>query len=258
MAAERNEPNARVPTPRLSTRQVEKLVAKFDRTLQGLDGLALDRFGQQEPAAIRQQILDEYRRLIPEVPYIGGRRNMFSRTLKGTPQPLAIHRAVIRHGGTVLDTGEFLHRWARARLERIPRVLRHLMRSYRFSRWRIRQYERTARRSQQRRYPGDWVLEMVEDDGKGFDTGYDITECGIAKFLHDQGADELTPYICDLDLVLADVLGYGLERTRTLSWGCDRCDFRFNKTGVTSAPWPPEFIEQTCGESAIEDTGAMT
>lgn len=258
MTAERNEPNAQGPTRRVSSRQMAKLVAKFDRTLKGIDGLVANRFGEQETAAIRQEILDEYRRLLPEVPYIGGRRNMYSRTLMGTPQPLAIHRVVIRHGGTVLDTGEFLHRWLRARLERIPRVLRHLLGRYRFSRVKIRQYERTARRSQKRRYPGDWVLEMVDDVGKAFDTGFDITECGIAKFLHDQGADDLTPYICDLDYLLAEEWGYRLERTRTLSWGCGRCDFRLTKIGVTSAPWPPQFVERTCGEAAIEDSGTMT
>lgn len=258
MTADNDESNAQALPAQANTRQTKRMVAKFDRTLKRSAGLIGDRFGEIPASAMREEILDEYRRLIPEVPYIGGRSNMFSRTLMGTPQALAIHRVVVRHGGTALDTGEFLHRSMRTRLERIPRVLRHLMGRYRFSRVKIRQYERTARQSQKRHYPGDWVLEMVDDDGKGFDFAYDITECGIAKFLHDQGADELTPYICDLDLLLAEELGYGLERTRTLSWGCDRCDFRLTKTGVTSAPWPPKFIERTCGEPAIEDRGTMT
>lgn len=258
MTAEMSEPTAQAPTRPFSNRQIDKLVSKFDRTLRRSDGFVADWFGEEEAAATRQEVLDEYRRLIPEVPYIGGRRNMYSRTLMGTPQPLALHRVVVRHGGTVSDTGEFLHRWMRERLERVPRVLRHLMGRYRFSRAKIRQYERTARRSHKRRYAGDWVLETVDADGKAFDTGFDITECGIAKFLHDQDADELTPYICDLDHLLAEAMGYGLERTRTLSWGCDRCDFRLTKDGETSAPWPPQFIEATCGEPATKDSGTTT
>jgi hypothetical protein len=236
MTADNDESNAEALPAQGNTRQMKRMVAKFDRTLKRSAGLIGDRFGEIPASVMREEILDEYRRLIPEVPYIGGRSNMFSRTLMGTPQALATHRVVVRHGGTALDTGEFLHRFMRTRLERIPRVLRQLMGRYRFSRVKIRQYERTARQSQKRHYPGDWVLETVDADG----------------------ADELTPYICDLDLLLAEELGYGLERKRTLSWGCDRCDFRLTKTGVTSAPWPPKFIEATCGEPAIEDRGTMT
>ena len=85
-----------------------------------------------------------------------------------------------------------------------------------------------------------------------FDFGRDTTECGTVKYLHAQEADELGPYICDLDYVYTKALGYGVQRTKTLAWGCDRCDFRYSKQGVTSAPWPPEFAERTCGEPETE------
>ena len=89
---------------------------------------------------------------------------------------------------------------------------------------------------------------MIEGDGTTFDTGVDHTECGIVKYLRAEGADELCPYICELDYLLTEVMRYGLTRTKTLSWGCDRCDFRLSRGGVTSAPWPPRFVEQTCGQ----------
>ena len=245
-------------TRSVSSRKMEKLVGKFDRMLKRSGDALGDRFGEETAAAMRQEMLDEYRRVIPEVPYIGGRRNMLSDTLMGTAQPLAVHRVVSRHGGGVEDTGEMLHRVIRAEMERIPKVLRHLIGRYRFSRLKIRQFERAARRSQARRYPGDWVFQVVEGDGNTFDTGIDHTECGIVKFLHAQGADELTPYICDLDYVLAEAMGYGLRRTKTLAWGCDRCDFRLSKHGATSAPWPPRFVERTCGEPQTEEENSVS
>jgi len=182
------------------------------------------------------------------MPYIGGRRNMLSANLLGTAQPLAAHRVVARHGGSVDDTGEIIHCVTRAELERIPRVVRQMVGRYRFSRPKIRQFERAARRSQRRRYPDDWVFQGVDGDRATFDTGLDFTECGIVKYLHAQGADELAPFMCDLDYVVAEAVGYGLRRTKTLAWGCDRCDFRLSKNGVTSAPWPPAFVERTCGQ----------
>jgi hypothetical protein len=69
------------------------------------------------------------------------------------------------------------------------------------------------------------------------------------KFLHAQGADELRPYLCDTDHVMADVMGVAFRRTKTLARGCDRCDFRYSKNGSTTAPWPPRFVERTCGQA---------
>ena len=92
------------------------------------------------------------------------------------------------------------------------------------------------------------MFERVAGDKESFDFGIDMAECGIVKFFHDQGADELVPYLCELDYVMAEAVGIGLRRTRTLAWGCDRCDFRLTKNGETSATWPPLFIERTCGE----------
>lgn len=55
--------------------------------------------------------------------------------------------------------------------------------------------------------------------------------------MHVQGADEFTPWLCHLDYVMAHAAGYGLTRTRTLAWGCDRCDFPMIAHGTTTSAW---------------------
>ena len=245
MTVENGWSETKAPT---SSRQIEKLVGKFDRLLKRSGSALVDRFGEQTAAVMREEMLDEYRRLIPEVPYIGGRRNINSDALVLAQRALAVYRVVVRHGGSVEDAGELLHRMVKAEMERIPKVLRHWIGRQRFGRLRRRKLETAARRSQARRYPGDWVFERIDGDGETFDFGIDYTECGIVKYLHAQGADELCPYGCDLDYVMFEAMGIGLRRTKTLAWGCDRCDFRLSKQGVTSAPWPPEFVERTCGQ----------
>jgi hypothetical protein len=235
-----------------SSSHVEKLVIKFGRLLRRSGGSLADRFGEEAAAVMRGEMLDEYRRLIPEVPYIGGRRNIYSGDLLFSAMALAMYRVVVGHGGSLEDTGEMLHRMVRKRIERVPRVLRHWMGRQRFSGMRRRKLQRAARRSQARRYPGDWVFERIEGDGETFDFGIDMIECGIVKFLDAQGAAELCPYLCELDYVTAEAMGIGLRRTKTLAWGCDRCDFRVSKDAVTSASWPPCFVERTCSESETE------
>jgi hypothetical protein len=118
--------------------------------------------------------------------------------------------------------------------------------------------EKQARWTQQRRYAGDWLNEIVDGDGRTFDWGIDITECGLVTFLHAQGADDLTPYLCDLDYVMAEAAGVGLTRTKTLAWGCDRCDFRWKIPGETIATWPPTFGERRCGLDRDDLAGTTT
>jgi hypothetical protein len=201
-----------------------------------------ERFGITEATAMRREMLDEYRTLIPQVPDIGGRRNPLARTLAMSAWAVALYRVVLRHGGTAQDAGDVLHRYLQTTVRRIPRPLRFQALGHHRAR-----VEKMARRSQQRRYPADWVGQIVDGTGQPFDFGIDWTECGVDKFLRAQGAQEFTPYICALDYVTAEAAGERLTRTKTLSWGCDRCDFRFTHPGAATSTWPPDFPERTCG-----------
>lgn len=228
--------------------QERREIAAINRAGQLGRPVLVDRFGQEEAEVMLQEMVEEILRLAPEAPHIGRDGSPAASNLKGGYSGLAVYRVVKRHGGSVEDAGEFFHRISRRQLERTPKVLRSVMAWYWFSGLRRRKWERGAERSQARRYPGDWVVKMVPTDGTDFDIGFDITECGIVKYLHAHDADEMTPYLCEVDYIAAELLGYGLHRTKTLSWGCDRCDFRFSRHGHVTATWPPDFVERNCGQ----------
>lgn len=229
-----------------SSRGASGQVNRFDKFLKRSEGLLVDRYGQATAEAMRQEMVEEFRQLIPHVPYIGGRRNMFSSHLITAPQALAIYRVVLRHGGSLEDTGELMHHMTRVECGRVPPALRPWMMRIAYHPSRLK---RAARRSQKRQYPDDFVFRFVEGDGKTFDYGMDMIECAYLKYLQAQGAQELCPYGCDCDNVTAEMMGIGLRRTKTLAWGCDKCDMRFTTRGTTAAPWPPTFVEQTCGQT---------
>jgi hypothetical protein len=214
----------------------------FERFLNHHTDSLTGRVGPADAAIMRREMLAEYRALIPQLPYIGGRRNPWNSNLAAAPMALAVYRVVCRHGGSAQDAGEVVVAYAQRMVERIPRRLRP-----RLLRPRPTRAQKVARWTQQRRYPEDWVCQFVDGAGQPFDFGMDVTECAIVKFMHSQGADEFTPWLCHLDYVMAEAAGYGLTRTKTLAWGCDRCDFRITANGTTTAPWPPDFPERTCG-----------
>ena len=217
---------------------------RFERFLKRNTDYLTERFGAAEAEDMRVEMLSEYRELLPQVPDIGGRRNPLTPTLAGSAQAVALYRIVLRHGGEAQDAGEVLHRYLQTMVGRVPRPLRFRLLGHHRAK-----VEKMARRSQQRRYPDDWVGQVVDGTGQPFDFGIDWTECGVDKFLRAQGAAEFTPYICALDYLTAEAAGERLTRTKTLSWGCDRCDFRFTHPGNTTATWPPEFAERTCGDA---------
>ena len=83
------------------------------------------------------------------------------------------------------------------------------------------------------------MLTFIEADGRSFDYGFDYTECAGCQFLNRQGASELAPFLCAVDKVASEILGWGLTRTMTIAGGFNKCDFRYKKGGSTNIVLPP-------------------
>lgn len=219
-----------------------KLLKEHNRLVSAGREIAAAQYGGAFADTLVRESLAEFEKLIPELPYIGGEQNALTDNLVFSASALAFYRVIKRHGRTVQETGEVLYRTVEAWVRRYPRWLRRVMGWYYMSRlnqWRSRQKVAV---SQERRYPGDWVRGHVEGAGDTFDWGMDYTECGIVKFLHSQGADELAPYLCLTDYALLGALGIGLKRTMTLAEGCEKCDFRFKKGTAACGGWPPPWL----------------
>jgi hypothetical protein len=201
------------------------------------------RYGEAFADALLRESLAEFDGLIPVLPYIGGAQNPLTQNLIQSASALAFYRVMQRHGKNVEETGELLYRITEAWASRYPRFLCHLIGCYFMSSFGQRHSKKWSAVTQERCYPGDWVRVHVEGNGETFDWGADYVECGIVKFLHSQGADELAPYLCLVDYATFGALGIGFKRTQTLAEGGEKCDFRFQKGGETSSGWPPPWLE---------------
>jgi hypothetical protein len=85
---------------------------------------------------------------------------------------------------------------------------------------------RLAERSQERRYPEDWVFTVVEGDRVENDWIIEYTECAVIKFWESQGAHDLMPYCNFGDIAMSRTLGLGMQ-SATLGEGCDSCVAKF-------------------------------
>jgi hypothetical protein len=206
------------------------LVARSARSMVG-------RYYGEDANALIANMRREFENLIPQFPYIGGKQP-FTEFIVFTAMFLAMYRVNKAHGKTAEQTGEMMFEIGRAFLRSYPVILVYLFGGMNFSHRYLALVRKGAVESQQRIYPEGSVINFVEGDGENFDYGVDYIECASCKFLAKQGAPELAPYLCPVDILYSDTLGWGLTRTMTLAEGAEKCDFRFKNGGKTNIAVP--------------------
>ncbi|MFX0139542.1 MAG: L-2-amino-thiazoline-4-carboxylic acid hydrolase, partial [Candidatus Hodarchaeota archaeon] len=186
-----------------------------------------------------KEMRKEYETLIPQLPYVGGSKNIMSMYLIDSVSMLAVFRVLEKEGLKLHEIGKLCYEFYETMNERRPRPRAQI-----FNKDYINVIKVVAKESQLKRYPEDWVMEFVESDGKTFDYGFNFTECGVCKFFKQQRAEHYIPFICLADFAEARASGYGLKRTQTIGNGAPICDFRFSKNGNTPRGWPPDDLPE--------------
>lgn len=214
-----------------------KLLRGFDRSLARVKRMLIARLGENKAGTLIRMSREEYRILIPQIPYLG-EKNFDLFFLIPAIRYFAIYQTLRRQGWTPEDAGELIREISEAEFKAIPGFVRRVIGYIWFSPWFTGRLKKYAAESKLRKYPGGYVLDYVEGDGRNFDYGIDWTECGFCKFLRAQNAIELAPYVCAADKAASDMMGWGLTRTMTLSEGREKCDFRYKKGGTTNVAPP--------------------
>jgi len=212
-------------------KQLKRLLKSSDRVLPKYLDAGL--IGQ-----IRDETRQAFHNLLPALPYIGGDQNMLTFTLVSSAAALAYLRVLEGHGLDAARAGQVLHTVYDDVFRSLPGLVKWWLRRSEFSRSHQNELRAFARQSQLRRYPGDWVMTYVEGDGETCDFGCDYTECAVLKFYRQMAADKYMPYVCAMDFTMSRALRTGLQRTTSLHYGADCCDFRYkkNRLGLSALP----------------------
>lgn len=204
----------------------KKEIRKFKRFLKYADQHLTDEFGVKETANIKENVLEEYRKLLPNIPNVGGKKNRLYSYLIQSAWALSLYRVLKNKNKPLDDINTIIQNTLRTSLYRIPKPIRHLIGKIRLSDRNIKKMKRAALQSQERKHSEDWVWQVIDGDGETFDLGIDYTECALVKFMHKQKADDLTSFLCETDYMVYEAFGIHLNRTKTLATGCDKCNFR--------------------------------
>jgi hypothetical protein len=193
-----------------------------------------------------------YESLIPQFPYIGGEENDFTRYLMYPSGIMPTVRILQDEGVSLRKTGQMIFEISTAYYNAIAKPVKWYIGLTYFGEEKKAHMRAAAHKSQLHRYPGDWVFNFIEGQGKTFQYGLDITECGLVKFWSAQGLKEFTPYLCLTDWALWRAIGIEAMRTQTIANGATHCDFRYIGRGKDGPPgWPAESNPEWTGRYEI-------
>jgi len=205
----------------------------------------LARFGDDLSATLIMETKQAYEALFPKIPYTGGKENIFTEWLNYGAYYLAMFQALSARGHNIDDAGALIFETYNVMAD-YPRWFLSIVGCFKYGKKYEEKLKDAAAASQQRKYPEDFVSSFIAGDGKNFDYGLDITECGICKLYSAHGAGKLSRYMCLSDYVVSKAFNRGLVRYSTIAEGAEKCDFRFKKGRETFVyplrkGWPPNF-----------------
>lgn len=215
--------------------------ARSATMLRGFDGFARRvrpyleaRYGTPFAIDTLGEARVEFVQLLPEIPYIGGVRNVFTPVVVANGWGVALYRAMAARGKTALETiaiiAELSDDWFRS----MPGWLLGLLGRAAFSgpaRWYFR---RQGDRSLRRQHAGDFVWRLRE--GGGDDVAFEFDECAVNKFYEAQGVTELAPYCNFFDVTYSRLMGMGINADNTIGLGCETCTLAFKHGRETKVP----------------------
>ncbi len=221
--------------------------ARSARMLRGFDRAA-PRFARSlerhHDAAFAEEVLRdariEFERLLPELPYIGGRRNVFSWVMVVNGWLVALFRAMQARGKSAEETIRVAADVADELFRSLPGAVLRLVGRLAFTRPVRGVLRRQAERSQERRFAADFVFQFREGDGDDWALVFD--ECAVNKFYEAQKTPELAPYCNFFDVTYSRLMGMGVDASETIGLGCRQCKLRYAHGRETVVAGPLERV----------------
>ncbi len=210
----------------------------FDAALTIVKDILIENFGETKFNEFSAEARKVYESLLPQIPYVGSKENPLTENLTNAALLIPIFRFFEKQGLNFDEIGKLAYEM----YETFYKVM--LPTNDIFSEEYLNQLRERAKNSKLRKYPGDWVFNFIEGDGKTFTWGVDYSECGVHKFYKSQGLEHLMPIVCIADYAMARAYGYGLARTQTIGNGAPLCDFRYIKDGSSPSGWPPDNLPE--------------
>jgi len=211
----------------------KRLMKLFDFMFRSIKEKLEFYYGEQYTEQIVLKSRHNFEGIIPQLPYVGGMKNYYTPIIVLNGTIIAMFRAMKETDKTAADV---IRIWAEAAddlFAKIPAWMAHLGGQVLLSKPVIKSFRKQTIMSQERRFPEDWVYELLDGDGDKYDVGFEFSECAVIKLYQAMDTMELAPYCNFADVTYSHYLGIGLDASETLGMGCDHCRMLFKNGGET-------------------------
>ncbi len=199
---------------------------------------AAPRIAVRTDAATATAILADARSrfedVLPELPYIGGFRNIFTPVILVNGWIVALHRAMHARGKSPADVTAVCAAVSDDVFQSAPARVLGFVGRLAFTGPMRALLRQQAARSQRRLYAADFVYRFRETDDGEMTLVFD--ECAVNKFYEAQHVEELKPYCNFFDVTYSRLMGMGCDATETIGLGCQQCSLRYKHGRATPIP----------------------
>lgn len=197
---------------------------QIERALRFAKPVLVEQFGPERSGDLLADMKAIYRDLEAGVPRLANGKNQM--LLRIAVDALALYRVLpagMPQDEKLALVQAFVNNWMDGQFERwIARKVWATPLLHRLYRW---WWFRSANKADE---PDGQRFKMVERQGNLF-YGFNVTRCGIVKYLNQEGAPELAKVICRGDNHVEKYLPDNVEfkRTNVIADGAPHCDFRY-------------------------------
>jgi len=218
----------------ISSYRVRKLLRRFHKQFKPYRVKLVEQYGEDSALGITQQTLKEYTLLLPQTPQFKGRFNLFNWVIVLNALIVALFKAMKADGKSPEETAKLLYEVSEESHRSMPSLVRWVGSKAFFSRFFLKFAQRSA--NQVRDHPQGWKIDYRRSDTHGCDWSFECSECGVIKYFHQHGADDLAPYCNYVDFIQSRAFGLGMENPQNIGQGDGVCRELFKKGRETRVP----------------------
>ena len=216
------------------TDRAPRLLRGFDRFSKRLKKSLTARYGDAFAIEVTAVTRTEFERIIPELPYIGGRKNYFTPVMLVNGWLVALYRAMKERGKSAEEVIAVCFEISDGFFRTFPSFVLRFGGKAAFSGFVKNALKKQAAMSQERRYSGDFVYNVRE--GEDGEMTLEFSECAVNKFYEAQRVQELKPFCNFFDVAYSRVMNMGLDASETIGQGCRTCKLRYKHGRETVVP----------------------
>jgi hypothetical protein len=161
--------------------------------------------------------------IIPNIPYVGGKDNMFTIILEVNACFIALYKVMKKNGEILDNLIRIFCETTEKFFQRYPKFILKLIGWYMLSRRFIRKLTNLSNETHQMKYPGNWIFTVKKGNDEEYRWKTIYSQCAICNFWKAQELEEMLPYCCFFDIINSKYCNTGIQFESTIGEGSSLC-----------------------------------